>query len=204
MTIFAEYKNHMYAVIITIFLLLNGYFSWAQYPKQPEYLPGIILGVDTLPHYSLDEIYVFPKSQFRNHNEEQQYWRLVMRVKKVLPYAKEAAILLKKYEADVPSSARARERRRYVKKAEDELMNKYGPVMRKMSISDGRVLIKLIDRETNKISYDLIYELKGGIPAVFWQGIARIFGNNLKSEYDPLGEDKQIEHIIRLIELGLI
>jgi len=73
-----------------------------------------------------------------------------------------------------------------------------------MSVTDGKVLIKLIDRETQHVSYDLIQDLKGNVSAVFWQGVARIFGNNLKSEYDPQGEDWQIEQIVRRIELGLI
>ena len=127
-----------------------------------------------------------------------------MRVKKVLPYAKEAAILLKKYEMEVSPDARGRDRRIYVRRAEDELMKKYGPTLRNMSISDGRVLIKLIDRETQKVSYDLIHDLKGGVTAVFWQGVARIFGNNLKTRYDPLGEDRQIEQIIHYIDMGYI
>lgn len=129
---------------------------------------------------------------------------MVMRVKKVLPYAKEAAILLKKYEMEVSPDARGRDRRIYVRRAEDELMKKYGPTLRNMSISDGRVLIKLIDRETQKVSYDLIHDLKGGVTAVFWQGVARIFGNNLKTSYDPLGEDRQIEQIIHYIDMGYI
>jgi hypothetical protein len=73
-----------------------------------------------------------------------------------------------------------------------------------MSVNDGRVLIKLINRETNQVSYDIIEEVKGGFSAVFWQGVARIFGNNLKAQYDPLGEDRQIEQIVRYIELGII
>jgi len=129
---------------------------------------------------------------------------MVMRVKKVLPYAREAAVLLKKYEKDVPPDARRHDRHIYVKKAEDELMAKYGPTIKKMSINDGRVLIKLIDRETRMVSYDLIHEVKGGVSAVFWQGVARIFGNNLKSSYEPLGEDWQIEQIIHFIDSGLI
>lgn len=127
-----------------------------------------------------------------------------MRVKKVLPYAKEAAASMKKYELEVTADARGRDRRVYIRRAEDELMSKYGPTLKKMSINDGRILIKLIDRETNKVSYDLIHELKGDVSAVFWQGVARIFGNNLKAQYDPWGEDRQIEQIIQYIEMGII
>lgn len=175
----------------------------AQWPKNLILLPGEIEGKDTIAHVELPEVGVFPPRVFKNKAEEQQYWRLVVRVKKVLPYAKEAAFLLRKYEMEVPADARNRDKRQYVRKAEDELMKKYGPVMKKMSINDGRVLIKLIDRETHRNSYDIIQEVKGGVPAVFWQGVARLFGNNLKSRYDPYGEDRQIEQIIQYIELGI-
>jgi hypothetical protein len=176
----------------------------AQWPKNFQILAGEISGHDTIPKVELPEVFIYSQKIFKNKAEEQQYWRLVGRVKKVLPYAKEAAILFRKYEQEVPADARRRDKRTYVKKAEDELMAKYGPVMKKMSVNDGRVLIKLIDRETNRVSYDIIQEVKGGVPAVFWQGIAHVFGNNLKSKYDPLGEDRQIEIIIQLIEAGVI
>jgi len=190
-----------------IFILTGISFSFAaqaQKPQTLQYVPGILIGNDTLPHQDLQQIDVFPKKAFKNKSEEQQYWRLVWRVKKVLPYAKEAALLMKKYEMEVSPDARGKDRRVYVRKAEEELMKKYGSTLKKMSVNDGRVLIKLIDRETTKISYDLIHELKGGVSAVFWQGVARLFGNNLKAQYDPWGEDRQIEQIIQYIEMGII
>jgi len=192
---------------LAILILMCVSFSFAalaQKPKIPEYVPGIIIDNDTLPHWDIPTVNVFPKNKFKSQHEEQQYWRLVMRVKKVLPYAKEAAILLQKYEKDLPPGTKGKDRRVYVKKAEEVLINKYGPEFKKMSINDGRILIKLIDRETHRASYDLIRDVKGGVPAIFWQGVARIFGNNLKSKYDPFGEDRQIEQIIQRIELGVI
>lgn len=176
----------------------------AQMPQRPYFAIGTISGNDTIPHVDIPEVEIYPKKVFKNKSDEQQYWRMVVRVKKVLPYAKEAALLLRKYEMEVPANARGRDRRVYVRRAEDELMKKYGPELKKMSINDGRVLIKLIDRETHKASYDLIQELKGGVPAAFWQGVARVFGNNLKTKYDPYGEDRQIELIIQFIEMGVI
>lgn len=192
--------------LILFFLICTSIFfaAKAQNPQFPQFVPGILIGNDTLPHFDLPTVDVFSTKTFKNKNEEQQYWRLVMRVKKVLPYAKEAAILMRKYEMEVPEDARGKERRIYVRKAEEELMSKYGSTLKNMSINDGRVLIKLIDRETHKASFDLIQELKGGVPAAFWQGVARIFGNNLKSKYDPYGEDRQIEQIIQRIEMGII
>lgn len=176
----------------------------AQKPQLPQFVPGILIDNDTLPHLDLPSVNVYPKKTFENKREEQQYWRMVMRVKKVLPYAKEAAILVRKFEMEVPLNARGKDRRVYVRKAEEELMKRYGPALKDLSINDGRVLIKLIDRETHKVSYDLIHDLKGGVPAAFWQGVARIFGNNLKSKYDPFGEDRQMEQIVQFIEMGII
>lgn len=190
-----------------IFILLWISFTiaaLAQWPQNLQIVPAEVAGKDTVPHIDIPEVEIYPPKVFKNKSDEQQYWRMVMRVKKVLPYAKEAAILLRKYEMEVPAGARGKDRRVYVRRAEEELMNKYGPILKKMSINDGRVLIKLIDRETHMASYDLIQKVKGGVPAVFWQGVARVFGNNLKAKYDPYGEDRQIEMIIQYIEMGVI
>lgn len=191
-------------LLILIVLWLASWTVKAQTPVYPNYLPGISLDDDTLPHINMPQVDIYPKVRFKSKHAEQQYWRLVVRVKKVYPYAKEAARLYTKYQKEVPSDAKRHDRRAYVKKAEDELMTLYGPKLKQMSISDGRILIKLIDREIHATSYDLIDNVKGGIPAIFWQGVARIFGNNLKSQYDPYGEDRQIEMIIHFIEMGAI
>jgi hypothetical protein len=190
--------------ILILFGLSFAIAASAQWPQNLQIVHGEVVGNDTVPHFDIPEVEIYPPKVFKNKSDEQQYWRMVMRVKKVLPYAKEAAILLRKYEMEVPADARGRDRRIYVRRAEDELMNKYGPILKKMSVNDGRVLIKLIDRETHMASYDLIQEVKGGVPAVFWQGVARVFGNNLKAKYDPYGEDRQIELIIQYIEMGII
>lgn len=194
--------KRLLVILLGMIGLINA--TNAQWPAKLQIIQGELSGRDTIPHVDLPEVGVFPPRVFKNKSEEQQYWRLVMRVKKVLPYAKEAAALYKKYEREVPADSRNRDRRIYVRKAEDELMRKYGPAMKKMSINDGKILIKLIDRETQHASYEIIQEVKGSVPAIFWQGVARVFGNNLKTKYDPYGEDRQIEIIIHYIEMGII
>jgi hypothetical protein len=176
----------------------------AQETITPKLLEGVRIENDTLPHVELAQVFIFPKTGFKSKKDEQQFWKLVWKGKKVYPYAKEAARLYQKYQMEIPPMAKRREKRDYVQKAEKELMILYGQELKKMSISEGRILIKLIDRETSSTSYTLIEEVKGDVPAVFWQGIARLFGNNLKAKYDPLGEDRQIEQIIYYIESGLI
>jgi hypothetical protein len=190
--------------LIGIILWLAAPIVSAQEPSTPYFLGTIIIDNDTLPHYDLPQVDIYSRSRYKSKQDEQQYWRLVWKIKKVYPYAKEAARLYQKYQQDVPATAKRHDRRVYVRKAEDELMELYGPKLKQLTISEGRILIKLIDRETHTTSYDLIDEVKGGVPAIFWQGVARIFGNNLKSHYDPYGEDRQIEQIIYYIEAGII
>lgn len=187
-----------------IIFLLAKFAVQAQQPVSPNYLVGIRIDNDTLPHVDLPQVDIFPKARFKSRQDEQQYWRLVWKVKKVYPYVKEAARLYHKYQQDIPPGAKRRDRRIYIKKAEDELMVLYGPKLKNLTISEGRILIKLIDRETHATSYELIDDLKGGVPAIFWQGVARLFGNNLKSKYEPFGEDRQIEQIVLYIEAGML
>jgi hypothetical protein len=92
---------------------------------------------------------------------------------------------MEQYRKIYPPDTKRRDKKAYIKMIEKELFRKYGPELKKLSISDGRVLIKLIDRETDYTSYELIDELKGSVSAFFWQGVARVFGNNLKTPYDP-------------------
>ncbi len=165
---------------------------------------GIIQGQDTIINRQIKEVWVYPQRQFKSTRYERQYWRLVQRVKKVLPYAKTANQLLRKYEPEYLKLSKERDKRNLIKKVEDELMAQYKEEFKKMSITDGKVLIKLIDRETGRTSYTLIREFRGAFIATFWQGIARLFGNNLKDEFDPYGEDLLIEEIVTLIEIGYL
>lgn len=165
---------------------------------------GIVTGKDTIIERNIKEVWVYPPRQFKSPRYERQYWRLVQRVKKVLPYARTANELLRQYEPEYLKLTKDRDKRKLIRNVEDELMYRYKDEFKKMSVSDGRVLIKLIDRETGRTGYTLIKEFRGGFVATFWQGIARIFGNNLKDEFDPYGEDLLIEEIVTLIEIGYL
>ena len=190
-------------ILVILFLGLTN-FAMGQQPDSINFLEGIEADGDTLPHRDLEPISVFPKPVFKSKRFEKRYYRLERKVKKVYPYALKAAELLDKYEASYLDTDSERERRKYVKQVEKELVAQYGDELKKLSISEGRILIKLIDRETRHTSYDLIKDLKGGLVAFFWQGVAKIFGNDLKDEYDPVMEDILIERIIYKIEAGLI
>jgi hypothetical protein len=97
-----------------------------------------------------------------------------------------------------------KERKKFIKHYEKEMFYKYESKLRNLTFSQGRILIKLVFRELGNTSYNLVKEYRGSFSAIFWQGIARLFGSNLKSTYDATGEDADIENIIKMIEAGVI
>jgi len=127
-----------------------------------------------------------------------------LKIKIVYPYAHLAGETLKKYEIILSQVNNERERRRILIDLEKEINDKYGNELKSLTFSQGKILIKLIDRETGNTSFDLVKDLRGNFLAFFYQSFARVFGYNLKVEYDPNGEDKNIEIIVRMIENGVI
>ena len=129
---------------------------------------------------------------------------MIRNVKRVYPYAKVAGIRLKILDQHLATMETEKERKAYLKRAEKEIMDQFEGEVKRLTITQGIILVKLIDRETGRTSYEVIKDLKGGITAFFWQGIARIFGNNLKAKYDPENKDRIIEDIVQCIEAGYI
>jgi hypothetical protein len=163
---------------------------------------GIIKGNDTVIHVMVNDIWIYPERKFSSKKQQQKYSRYVEKVKKVYPLAVEARILLAKYEPQYYALDNQRERKKLMKNLEKELLDKHKEELKKWSISDGKILLKLIDRETNRTAYSLIKDFRGEFSAVFWQGIALLFKNNLKDGYNPEDEDKLLEEIVRKIESG--
>jgi hypothetical protein len=159
---------------------------------------------DTIAIVELNEITIRSFPIFKARRDLRAHTKLVRNVKKVYPYAKLAGILLNKYEVILTEAESNRERKKIIKQAEEELQAQFGDDLRDMTFSQGKILIKLVDRETGETSYDLVKELRGGFSAFFYQTFARIFGYNLKTTYDPEGEDRKIEHIVQMIETGQI
>ena len=163
-----------------------------------------IVEQDTIPHVNLKEVAIIPPYKFKNKRHKRRYGKLVRNVKKVLPYARSAGSKVNAINQHLATLTNEKEKKAYLKKAEKELFDEFEKPLRKLTFSQGRLLIKLINRETGDTTYDLIKHFKGGFSAVFWQGIARLFGSNLKSEYHKDGDDQMIEHIIMLIDQGII
>ncbi len=191
-------------LVVSFFLGMISVNSMAQKIDSTRIGIGYVIGNDTVIHRDIKEVWVYPRREFKSPRFERQYNRLVQRVKKVYPYAKKASQLLALYEPEYLQLKTDRQKRKLINKVEDQLMGQYKEEFKKMSINDGKVLIKLIDRQTGRTGYDIIKDFKGGFVAAFWQGIARLFRNNLKDEYDPYGEDVLIEEIVTLVELGYL
>jgi hypothetical protein len=185
-------------------ILLAGLIWGSGYSQEPVFLERRIINNDTLPHITLKEVAIVPPYRFKNKRQRRRYSRLVINVKKTLPYARMAASKLEAINAHMLTLETEREQKAYLKEAEKKLFDEFEQPLRKLTFSQGRLLIRLIDRETGDTSYSLIKEYKGGFSAFFWQSVARLFGSNLKAEYDAEGDERMIEHIIILIDNGLL
>ena len=155
-----------------------------------------------LPEIEIKEVTVHARPAGTSKSDYRRYERLVANIKKVYPYALTVRAKLTQVNEDLKNIPEDRERKKFLRDVEKEVFAEYEDDIQNMTISQGKLLIKLIDRETQNTSYYLIREYRGKFSAVFWQGIARIFGTDLKAEYDAFGEDALIEAIINEIDAG--
>jgi hypothetical protein len=183
---------------LTVGLMFTAFCASASF--QSEFKATTTQTSDTLIYRNLDEIIIHPRKGRKMSAKE--YARLVKKIKKVYPYAKIASKELEKYNEKFVNIKSEREKKKYIKTVEKQMFNKFETSFKKLTVSEGRYLMLLIDRETGDTSYALIKELKGTLPAMFWQGIARVFGNSLKDEYDPVYKHFVIEQIVLMIERG--
>ena len=165
-------------------------------------VPAIIYNGDTIPHITLRLIYVYPELKFKNKRQERYYYKLVRDVKKTLPLAKEvrnAVIETYEYLETLPDEEA---KQKHIKAVEKGLKKQYTPRMKKLTFSQGKLLIKLVDRECNQSSFQLVRAFMGPFKAGFYQTFAALFGASLKKEYRPDDEDKMIERVATLVENG--
>lgn len=196
-----------------IFLFFLSFFIEAQtsFPKPiqsqaPEidlknYVRTVYYDGDTIPYAVLPVVYTSGERVFKHKRDKVAWDRLKYNVKKVYPYAILAAAKLKEYDkilAAIPEN----DRKKYTKALEKQLKDEFSDELKKLSVSQGRLLIKLIDRETGKTTYDVVKDMRGSFSAFMWQSVAIMFNSSLKSEYDANGNDKAVEAAIRLVESG--
>jgi len=188
----------------TLFLFIPGLTAQNTEKDHSGVTRGVIVGNDTIPIIELPEVKVYERSNYEYLYLKRRYRRLIRNIKRAYPYAKIAGIKLKELDMQLTTIDDEKEKKAYIQKAEKEIMNQFEKEVKRLTVTQGIILVKLIDRETGRTSYEVIKDLRGGITAFFWQGIARIFGNNLKAEYDPINKDRIIEDIVQGIEAGFI
>ena len=189
--------------VITIIIFLSASALQAQ-QVNPIVLRAIVIDGDTIPVIALNEVQIYSFTIPTTKRAKRRLTKLIKNVKRVYPWARLAGIQLRRYDKMLVEAKSDKERRKIMKQAEKEINETYGGDLKKLTFSQGRILIKLIDRETGNSSYALVKELRGNFTAFFYQAFARIWGYNLKIKYDPTGDDKQIETIVRMIERGQI
>lgn len=174
----------------------------AQDVPARKVLQATVIDGDTLPVVMLPETQVEARWSPRDRRQAKRYDKLTRTVMKVYPYARVTRELLAEYEHDLAQIEKHHDQELYVKLAEAELRAEFEAEVKELTMSQGKVLVKLIDRETGRSSYSLVKELRGGFNAVLWQGMAKLFGHDLKAKYDAEGEDMMIEVIVQRIEKG--
>ena len=187
---------------ITILLLAYASQASAQYLGKgywDVYWDRDKVTGDSIVHFQLLPIHVFDRGIDRR-----RYLKMIRAVRKVYPLAKKAREEMAALEAELCSLPTVQAQKEFTKEVEKRLKKTYTPVLYDMTRYEGRILLKLIDRETEYTAYQIIKDFRSGFVAGFWQGIARVFGNNLKSEYDAEGDDRILEQIVVYYEAGLL
>ncbi|HBH50197.1 MAG TPA: DUF4294 domain-containing protein [Bacteroidales bacterium] len=199
------YTFHMQKTIIILSFFLLPLHLKAQDTlavQGDNVLYGLVVDGDTILVSTIEEVYILPMRKFSSKREMRKYRKLIRNVKKVYPYAKAAKKKYDEVSANLDQLKTEKQKKDYMKQVEKEIKNEFEGDLKKLTISQGRILIKLIDREIGETSYDLLSQLKGKFSAFFWQTLARIFGHNLKSTFDAEGEDRLLNEIVMLIENG--
>ena len=171
---------------------------------SPTFVPTVKVGKvlhegDSIQYMEMNNVYVYPELTFKNKKQAQSYMRLVNNVKKVLPLAKEARQMLIETTEFLDMLPDEKSKNEHIKRVEEDIFRTYKPKMKKLTYSQGKLLIKLIDRECHSSSYDMIKAFMGPIRAGFWQVFAWGFGASLKKEYDPTGTDRLTERVVLMV-----
>lgn len=170
--------------------------------QRYRYKNPIITDIDTIWCYLLPELPVYPPLRFKSNHQRKEFNKLVYNIKKVLPIAQEANSLIEETYKVLEQLPDKKAKEKHISEIEKNIKEQYTPQMKKLTYSQGKLLIKLIDRECNQSSYEIVKAFFGPAKASFYQVFAWTFHASLKKEYDPEEDDKLIERIVRQIETG--
>jgi hypothetical protein len=174
---------------------------------NPTFVPTVKVGRtlvdgDSIQYMEMSNVYVYPRIEFSSKRQQASYMRLVKNVKKTLPLAKEVRMILIETAEYLETLPDKKARDEHMKLVEKSVLRQYKPKMKKLTYSQGKLLIKLINRECNSTSYEAIQAFLGPFRAGFWQAFAWAFGASLKKEYDPEGTDRLTERVVLMVEAG--
>ena len=200
--------------VLLAVLLFSTAGCWAQRNEEdkvdmdsPTFVPTVKVGKvfengDSIQYMEMNNVYVYPPVVFSSKKQAAAYMRLVKNVKTVLPIAKEANMIMMETAEYLETLPSKKAREEHMKRVEQSIMNQYKPRMKKLTYSQGKLLIKLIYRESHSSSYELIQAFLGPVRAGFYQAFAWVFGASLKKEYDPEGIDRLTERVVLMVESG--
>jgi hypothetical protein len=201
--------------VLTLFALATAVYSMAQDRRKqaeedmdsPTFVPTVKVGKvlengDSIQYMEMNNVYVFPPVTFTSKKQQGAYMRLVKNVKTVLPIAKEARMIMMETAEYLESLPTQKAKDEHMKRVEKSIMQEYKPRMKKLTYSQGKLLIKLIYRESHSSGYELIQAFLGPVRAGFYQAFAWAFGASLKKEYDPEGVDRLTERVVLMVEAG--
>ena len=193
-----------------IMILLTGLVVWLSATAQdfgdPTFEPTVKVGKtlvdgDSIQYMELSSVYVYPELTFKSKRQQQAYTRLVKNVKKVLPLAKQVRQIIIET-AEFTETLPPDERQAHLKKVEQAIVKEYKPQMKKLTFSQGKLLIKLVDRECHSTAYEAMQAFIGPVRSGMWQAFAWMFGASLKKGYDAEGTDKLTERVVLMVEAG--
>ena len=212
--------KHCFSSLLLIFLLMGG-TALGQTTKKghvnpedrpvdmdnPTFVPlikvsKVMHGGDSIQYIEMNNVYVYPQPVFKNEKQRQAYNRLVYNVKKVLPIAKEVNKIIIETGDYLQTLPDKKARDAHMKLVEEDIKKTYTPRMKKLTYSQGKLLIKLVNRECNSSAYGAIKAFLGPVRAGMWQAFAWVYGASLMKKYDPEGEDRMTERIILMVEAG--
>lgn len=197
--------------ILTIMLLMCAITMMAQEEDVtdagPTFVPTVkvskvMVDGDSIPYMEMSNVYVYPQITFSSKRQQTSYMRLVKNVKATLPIAKQARQMLIETAEYLETLPTKEARDEHIKRVEKNIVKEYKPKMKKLTYSQGKLLIKLVNRECKSTSYEAIQAFMGPLRAGFWQAFAWAFGASLKKEYDPDGTDRLTERIVLMVESG--
>ena len=196
----------IFRVLIVVAVFAVGSFSVYGQSNSAEpalsVVQAIIVGNDTIPFFVLPTYYCYPPLKFKNKKEEQFYWRTVRDVKVVLPYVRHIRKVMEKTNEALMSMPDKASRDAYMKNFEKRIYKENETKFKDLTLNQGKLIIRLLDRETNNTSYELIKAYRGSFSAGFWQVFALVLGADLKTKYGTKEEDAVIERVIVLVEAG--